>query len=158
LVYLKDEGSTFDAPIEFVWKYLFGGDAHDAAHHTTRQPSFQKVSEITFEYASERLLRGQWKPDRMRISMFPPLSVVSEWLEGVLEGSKMAYLYAPLGERTRIDVYGEFTSTTLDSTEIEATVREFLDSEFRDDEAVIRREWAKSKGGRGGASDSVTDG
>jgi hypothetical protein len=145
MVYLKDEGSEFDAPIDFVWKYIFGGEGHDAAHKTTRNPKFKKVSDITIEYASDRLLRGKWAPDRMRISMFPPISVVTEWLEGVLAGSKLVYVYRPNGEKTRIDVYGEFDSKTLPPGEVEAAAREFLQSEFDADAAAIKVEFQKTK-------------
>jgi hypothetical protein len=146
MVYLKDEGSVFDAPIGFVWEYIFGGEAHDSAHKTTRKPKFEKVSDITILYGSERLLRGAWAPDRMRISMFPPVSVVTEWLEGALAGSKLTYVYSPQGEKTRIDVYGEFTSKTLPPAEVEAAAREFLDSEFEADAPVIREAYRKRKG------------
>jgi hypothetical protein len=146
MVYLKDEGSEFEAPIDFVWKYIFGGEAHDGAHKTTRSPTFKKVSDITIEYGSERFLRGKWAPDRLRISMFPPVSVVTEWLEGVLAGSKLVYLYSPHGDKTRIDVYGEFTSKTLPADEVEAAAREFLENEFRDDAPAVKAAFLKSKG------------
>jgi hypothetical protein len=145
MVYVADEGSTFDAPIDFVWKYIFGGLDHDSAHTTTRHPKFEKVSEITILYGSERLLRGKWAPDRMRISMVPPVTVVTEWLEGVLAGSKFVYVYSPRGETTRIDVYGEFTSKTLPADEVEAAVREFLESEFAADAPAIRAAYAKQR-------------
>jgi hypothetical protein len=145
VVYLKDEGSIFEAPIDVVWKYIFGGEGHDSAHKTTRNPKFEKVSEITILYGSERFLRGKWAPDRMRISMFPPISVVTEWLDGVLAGSKFVYVYSPHGDKTRIDVYGEFTSKTLSPQEVEEAAREFLDSEFRDDAPAVRAMALKSK-------------
>jgi hypothetical protein len=145
MVWIEDKGSTFDAPIDFVWKYIFGGDAHDSAHKTTRNSKIGKVSDITISYGSERLLRGKWAPDQMRISMFPPVSVVTEWLEGALAGSKLVYVYTPVGEKTRIDVYGEFTSKTLPANEVEAAAREFLDTEFEADAPVIRQEFQKSK-------------
>ena len=145
MVYLKDEGSLFDAPIDFVWKYIFGGEAHDSAHKTTRNPKFEKVSDVTIIYSSERLLRGKWAPDRMRISMFPPVSVVSEWLEGALAGSKLTYVYSPHGDKTRIDAYGEFTSTTLTPAEVEAAAREFLENEYRDDAPAVRAGFLKDK-------------
>jgi hypothetical protein len=145
MVYLKDEGSVFDAPIDFVWKYLYGGEAHDAAHKTTRNGSLKKYSDITFLYSSERLLRGKWSADRMRISMFPPISVVTEWLEGVLEGSKLVYVYSPQGKKTRVDVYGEFTSKSLPPSEIESAAKEFLEMEFAADAPVIRAEFLKEK-------------
>lgn len=146
MVYLKDEGSVFDAPIDFGWKYIFGGEAHDSAHTTTRNPKFEKVSDVTIIYASERQLRGKWAPDRMRISMFPPVSVVTEWLEGALAGSKLVYVYSPAGEKTRIDVYGEFTSKTLPPEEVEAAAHEFLETEYSADAPVIRTEYLKVKG------------
>jgi len=145
MVYLVDEGSEFDAPIDFVWKYIFGGDAHDGAHTTTRNPKFKKVSDITIEYSSERLLRGKWAPDRMRISMVPPISVVTEWLDGALAGSTFTYVYRPNGEKTRIDVYGEFVSKTLPASEVEAAAREFLESEFDADAPAIKMEYQKQK-------------
>ena len=145
MVFVSDEGSTFDATIDFVWKYVFGAEGHDAAHTTTRNPQFAKVSEVTFTYASERLLRGKWSPDKMRISMFPPVSSVIEFLEGVLAGSKLVYVYSPKGEKTGIDVYAEFASDVLPADEVEAVGREFLDREFEDDAPVIRAEYRKLK-------------
>jgi hypothetical protein len=148
MVYVKDEGSTFDAPIDFVWKYMYSDLDHDKAHTTTRNPKFEKVSEITFIYGSERHLRGKWAPDRLRISMADPVAVVTEWLEGVLAGSKFVYVYSPQGGKTRIDVYGEFVSKTLPPEEVEAAAREFLESEFQADAPAIRAAYEKQQGAR----------
>lgn len=76
----------------------------------------------------------------------PPVSVVTEWLEGILEGSKLVYLYAPHGDKTRIDVYGEFTSKTLAPDEVEAAAREFLETEFDADAPAIRSGYLKTQG------------
>ena len=145
MVFVKDEGSEFDAPIDHVWKYLDDGDAHDAAHTTSRNPNFEKVSDITFTYSSERYLRGKWAPDKIRMTMLPPVAVAIEWLDGVLTGSKLVYVYKPKGEKTGIDVYGEFVSKTLPPSEVEATAREFLESEFRDDAPAVRARYLKTK-------------
>jgi hypothetical protein len=149
MVYLKDEGSAFDAPIDFVWKYIFGEEDHDSAHKTTRNSKFGEASEITNLYGSERYLRGKWAPDQLRISMFPPVSVVTEWLEGALAGSKLVYLYSPQGEETRIDVYGEFISKTLPPQEVEAAAREFLEPEFAADAPATRDSYLKQKASKG---------
>jgi hypothetical protein len=138
MVYVADEGSEFDAPIEVVWKYILGGENHDTQHKTTRNPKFEGVSDITMIYSAERNFRGKWAPDRMRISTFAPVSVVIEWLDGVLAGSKLVYVYSPRGTKTGIDVYGEFTSKTLAPAEVEAAAREWLESEFRDDAPALR--------------------
>ncbi len=144
MVYVKDEGSEFEAPIDFVWKYIFGGEGHDAAHKTTRKPTFKKVSDITIEYGSERYLRGRWAPDRLRITMVEPISVTTEWLDGVLAGSKLVYVYSPRGDKTGIDVYGEFVSKTLPQDQVELAAREFLESEFNADAPAIKAEYRKS--------------
>ena len=147
MVFLRDEGSVFDAPIDVVWEYMMG-DGHDAAHTTTRNPTFEKVSDLTIVYGSERFLRGKWAADKLRISMFPPVAVVTEWLEGVLAGSKFVYLYSPHRQRTRIDVYGEFSSKSLPPEEVEAAAREFLDTEYAADAPAVRAEGRKrTKGG-----------
>ncbi|MCI4327399.1 MAG: hypothetical protein L3K16_07185 [Thermoplasmata archaeon] len=138
MVFVQDEGSLFDAPIEVVWEYIFGGGDHDQQHPTTRNAKIESVSEVTLLYNAERKFRGKWGPDRLRISMFRPVSVVTEWLAGPLEGSKLVYLYSPLGPKTRIDVYGEFTSKTLPEGEVEAAAREWLAGEFRDDAPAVR--------------------
>ncbi len=151
MVYVRDEGSEFEAPIDFVWKYIFGGDAHDSSHTTARNPEFKQVSDITIEYGSERLLRGKWAPDRLRITMVEPIAVTTEWLEGVLAGSKLVYVYSPKGEKTGIDVYGEFTSKTLPPEEVEAAAREFLETEFAADAPAIKAGYAKAKASSGGS-------
>ena len=145
MVYIKDEGSTFDAPIDFVWKYLNDGDVHDAVHKTARNPKFEKVSDITFIYSSERLLRGEWAPDKMRLTMLPPVGIALEFLEGVLAGSKFVYIYSPNGEKTGIDVYGEFTSKQVPPGKVESVAREFLESEYRDDAPAIRAAYLAHK-------------
>lgn len=138
MVYVRDEGSVFDAPIDVVWSYIFGGGDHDSSHKSTRNPKFGKVSDITITYEAERNFRGKWAPHRLRISMVPPVTVVTEWLEGVLEGSKLVYVYSPEGAKTRIDVYGDFTSKTIPANEVEAAAREWLAGEFDDDALPVR--------------------
>ena len=148
MVWIEDTGSTFDAPIDFVWEYIFGGAGHDAAHTTTRNPKFAKVSDVTILYTSERWLRGTWAADQLRISMFPPVSVVTEWTKGVLAGSKFVYLYTAQGRRTGIDVYGEFTSKQLSRKQVTAAAREFLDSEFAADAPAIRASYRAARKAR----------
>lgn len=55
---------------------------------------------------------------------------------------------SPQGERTGIDVYGEFTSPTLPPEEVEAVAREFLATEFEADAPVIRAQYLKSRSNR----------
>jgi len=144
MVFVKDEATLFDAPLDFVWRYIYG-EGHDKVHTTTRKPKFEKISDVTFVYASERLLRGKWSADKQRISMFPPVCAVTEWIEGVLAGSKFVYVYSAHGEATRVDVYGEFTSPTLGPHEVESTALKFLEGEYNADAPAVRAQYLKER-------------
>ncbi|MCI4335010.1 MAG: hypothetical protein L3K04_05230 [Thermoplasmata archaeon] len=134
----EGEGSTFDAPIDNVWKYLLGSLDHDGAHATTRNPRFEEVSEISMIYAAQRKFHGTWAPGRMRISLVAPASIVTEWLAGPLAGSKLLDLYSPRGSKTQTDVHEELTSKPLPLEEVEAAAREWLESAFNDDAPAVR--------------------
>jgi hypothetical protein len=139
MVYIKDEGGTFDAPLDTVWKYIFGGGEHDKVHTTTRKGKFKSVSDCTFLYIAERNHKGKWIPEVMRISFFPPVAMVQEWVKGPYAGSKWVYLYSPQGKKTGIDVYGEFKSKTLSDAKLRTVVAKFLASEFKDDAPAVRK-------------------
>jgi hypothetical protein len=139
MVRIIDEGSIFDAPIETVWKFIFGGGDHDKVHTTTRNGKFQNVSDCTILYTAERNHGGKWRSETMRLSFFPPVATVQEWLKGPFAGSKWIYVYTPVGKKTRIDVYGEFTSKAMSPAKLRAFAKAFLDSEFADDAPAIRK-------------------
>ncbi|MHB1909510.1 MAG: hypothetical protein ACYCQJ_11680 [Nitrososphaerales archaeon] len=139
MVFIEDRGSVFDAPLEIVWKYLFDGEAHDKVHKSTRNSSFKPISKTSFFYSAERNFNGDWIPESIRQSVFPPLGMSTEWLEGPFAGSKMFYLYSPKGKnKTQIDVFGDFQSKTIPGDDLEPRVNKFLEREFRDDAPAVR--------------------
>lgn len=137
-VFIEDRGSLFDAPLDIVWQYLFSGEEHDRVHKSTRNPSFKPLSKTSFIYSSERNMGGDWIRESLRLSVFPPLGIATEMLEGPFAGSKMFYLYSPRGNKTQIDVFGEFSSKTIGPQDLEQTVRKFLETEFSEDSPAIR--------------------
>jgi hypothetical protein len=139
MVYLQDEGGVFDAPIDVVWKYIFGGGEHDKVHTSTRNSEFKNVSDCTILYTAERNYGGTWKRETMRISFFPPVAMVQELLEGPLAGSKWVYLYTAKGRKTGIDVYGEFKAKHLPAARVKKVALAFLASEFSEDAPAVRR-------------------
>ena len=146
MVFIEDKGSVFEAPLEVVWKYLFDGEAHDKVHKSTRNPSFKPISKTSFVYSSERDFDGNWIAESMRQSVFPPLGMSTEWLEGAFAGSKMFYLYSPKGNnKTQIGVFGDFQSKTIPDSDLEQSVRKFLEGEYSDDAPAIKDYAMKSK-------------
>ena len=150
MVFIKDEGSLFDAPIDVVWEYIFGGEGHDASHKTTRGAKMKALVESPFvlRYAAERKYGTRWVPETMRITFFPPVATVQELLNGPMAGSKWTYVYSPQGRRTRIDVHGEFRSRKFSERKLRQVATHFLENEFREDappvRALARKKRAKS--------------
>jgi hypothetical protein len=138
MIFIEDTGSLFDASVDTLWKYLFAGEAHDKAHHSTRNSSFKPLTKTSFIFSSERNLNGRWAPESLRMNVFPPLGMSTEMLEGPLAGSKMFYLYSPKGNKTQIDVFGEFKSEVFPADQLEQIVPKFLEGEFNEDVPAIR--------------------
>jgi hypothetical protein len=140
VVFIRDEGSEFDAPIDVVWEYIFGGEGHDASHRTTRGGKMKALFKGPFvlQYKAERQYGTRWIPETMRITFFPPVATVQELLDGPLAGSKWTYVYSPRGKKTRIDALGEFRSKKYKGAELKRVAVRFLANEFEEDAPHVR--------------------
>lgn len=138
MVRIKDEGSQFDAPLEVVWKFVQSPDVHREGHRTSRNARVKPLGENSMLLTMEQEMNGHWVRVANRVTVLPPLGVAIEVLEGPLAGSKMFYVYSSKGTKTGIDVYGEFVSSQIPASQLESTVREFLDVIYTEDAASIK--------------------
>lgn len=138
MVSVRDEGSYFEGSIQTVWRFLNMPKEHSEAHRSIRNRTVQPVGETSMVATMERNFRGGWVKVVSRLTVLPPLGHVQEFLEGPFAGSKMFTVYTAEGDRTRIDVYGEFVSPTIPPDEVEAAALAYLDESFREDAPVIR--------------------
>jgi len=137
MVHIKDEGSHFEAPIDKIWKYLEAED-HGPAHKSTRNQQMKPLAENSFILSQEQNMNGQWVKTANRITVFPPVAVSIEVIEGPLAGSKMINVYTPKGNKTGIDVYGEFVSKQIPAAQLEQAVRGNLEMVFNEDSAALK--------------------
>jgi len=138
MVQVKDEGSHFDVPVDVLWKYIQAPQDHGAAHPSSRNQQMKPLTETSFILSQEENMNGQWIKTANRITIFPPLGMSIEVLEGPLAGSKMINIYTPKGNRTGIDVYGEFVSKQIPGAQLEHAVRANLEMAFDQDVAGLR--------------------
>jgi hypothetical protein len=136
MVFIRDEGALFEAPIDTVWKYL-RSDSHGKAHAHIRNAKSERISDTSFVFSSERNRHGNWTKEAAHVTDFEPLGVAFEMI-GPHKGSKMFYVYTPKGEKTQIDVYGAFTSDVIPDERLEREVLEELEGEFNDDATMIK--------------------
>ncbi|HYA10630.1 MAG TPA: hypothetical protein VEH10_03030 [Thermoplasmata archaeon] len=137
MVHVKDEGSTFDAPLDTVWKYLQMPEDHNRTHKSRNFRS-KPLAENMMEMSWEANMDGSWVPLRTRLTALPPVGVAIEMLEGPMAGSKFFNIYTPMGARTGITVVGEFTSKMIPPAQLEASVRGFLEQVYNEDAAAIK--------------------
>jgi hypothetical protein len=144
VVFLRDEGSIYDATLDEIWTFVSSGDHHSSAHghaHAERTP----ISSAVGEYAWEQPWEGAPTRFKMRWTSFHPLGVAYQVLEGPFAGSHFFLYYEPLGPRTGVAVVGEFVAPTIEPDRIDAAVRRFFALEFDQDAAAIARDRATSR-------------
>jgi hypothetical protein len=143
MAHIEDKGSQFDASIEKIWAYLQSEDDHGESHKSTRNQVMKPINDTSFLLSMEQNMAGQWVKVENRITLFPPLGIAIEVLAGPMAGSKMVNVYTPKGEKTQIDVYGDFTSSQVPPTQLEPVVRGFLEQMYNEDAAAIKSFAAK---------------
>ena len=146
MVFLRDEGSVFNASLEEVWAFLDSGPAHSDGHHHTRVRR-ERRSDASGVYSWEIPFRGVPTEFTMRWTVYPPLGIVYEVLAGPFAGSTFFLYYTPLGTRTGVTVVGDFRSPTLPESETAGAVEEFFAREFEEDFAAIV-DWRRSRSSR----------
>jgi hypothetical protein len=135
MVYLIDEGSVFDAPIEKIWKYLASEDhRHPSLKNVSREVSGNSVI-IT----AERTVMGKTVKVKIKNTLYPPLGYVSEHLEGPTAGSRAFQYYTPKGDRTGVTIVGDFMISGLDEKTTRDAVMAQMQITFDEDNANLKR-------------------
>jgi hypothetical protein len=139
MVHIRDEGGRFDASIQTVWRYLNTGDIHGKVHTNSRNRQVKPIGDYTSMVMMELNWNGNWVKVVNRVTVLPPLGVVTEFIEGPFAGSKMFTVYSPEGiDRTAVEVYGEFLSPALPPEQIEAAARKWLEDSYLEDAPALK--------------------
>jgi hypothetical protein len=133
------EGSKFDAPIEMVWKYLQSPEAHGTAHQGSRNRAMKPINETSFVVSWEQNMGGSWVKVANRITVFPPLGMVAEAIEGPMTGSKMFTVYTPHGPKTEVSIYADMQAPSAPAGQLESMVRGAWEMAFNEDSEGIRQ-------------------
>lgn len=142
MVHIKDEGSHFDETLDTVWRFL-GADDHSKSHKGSRNREMKQLDPRTMELTQETEMGGHWVKTRDRITIYRPLGMSIEMLEGPMAGSKFFNYYSSKGGKTEVGVVGDFVSTQIPAAELERTVLQALEHVFQEDQAALRTFSAK---------------
>jgi hypothetical protein len=135
MVYILDEGSEFDAPIEKIWGYLQSeGHAHPSMKILKREMPSPNIVELT----SEREMNGKKFNTKVRITLYPPFGMVQEHLEGPTAGSKSFSYYTPKGNKTGITVVGDFKAEGMNEEDTKKAILAQMQVSFDEDNANLK--------------------
>ena len=133
MVFILDEGSVFNAPLDKIWK-LNASEGEHSHPSLKNQHAGHEGGYSTLSYETQ-LPDGSWAKHKSRVTVLPPLAVVFETIEGPLTGSKSIQFYTPKGDKTGVTVVGHWTSTMgVPDAILHQSVMGFLDTVFREDQ------------------------
>lgn len=133
------EGSKFDATVDVVWKYLQSPEEHGGAHKGSRNRAMKPINDSSFVVSWEQNMGGNnWVKFANRITVYPPLGMVSEQLEGPMTGSKMFTVYTPHGDKTEVSIFAEMQAKGMTEPQLEQMVRGAWESAYNEDSEGIR--------------------
>ena len=142
MVFVEDSGSVFDAQLDMVWKL---GEAHikegNRIHPNTRNNKSEILNETTFINSWEQVDDANGQNTRMKIrgTMYYPLGIAFEILEGPLVDSKYFVYYIPIdNNKTGVTVVGDFKSNMISEDKIKPIVLGFSERVFNEDVAYLK--------------------
>ena len=136
MVYILDEGSVFDAPIDKIWKYL-PSDNH--RHNSLKLISREMVNDNAVVITAERNIMGKMVRTKIKNTLYPPFGFVQEHLEGPTAGSKAFIYYVPKGNKTAITIVGDFVLSGMDEKTTRDAVMAQLQVVFDEDNANLKK-------------------
>ena len=136
MVFVRDEGSVYNAPLEDVWRFLSSGPSHSEAHHH-RNAEHKPLPGFYSEDTWEQDFEGKSEKFTVRWTALPPFGTAYDVLEGPFRGSKFFVYYRARGNKTRVTIVGDFVSPTIPAARVETAVLAFFAREFEEDSAAI---------------------
>jgi len=135
MVFLLDEGSVFDAPIDKIWNYLRSDDHQHPSMKILNREMVGNAVIIT----SERNMMGKTVRVKIKNTLFPPFGLVQEHLEGPTANSKAFLYYTPKGDRTGVTVVGDFAIEGMDEQRTKDTMMAQLQTTFDEDNENLKK-------------------
>src|SRR5579862_6832860 len=137
MVFVLDEGSVFDAPVDKIWRFMSTpGDHHKHASMTNRKFETDGNSTVlSFEAVGPG---GQKTLVKIKSTPLVPVGRMLEYIEGPLAGSKVMSYYVPMGQKTGITIVGEYVSKTIPEAQLKSVVMAQLEQSFNEDNENLK--------------------
>jgi heme-degrading monooxygenase HmoA len=141
--YQKDGVATFDAPVEQVFAYMSAGDHPHQAFRSHRLVSVagNLVTVAVEAYNPD----GSTTDVTVEHQLDPPNGIVTTMTGGHFDGARFTHSYTPLGDRTKVDLAGDFPALPgMSEADELAMIDGFLTTVFGEDAETLRT-WSPSR-------------
>ncbi len=140
MVHVRDDG-VFDAPIDKIWKYLNDDTpgVHNHAAITAAKTVEQKENAVVQEWDMRNPDGKTTRKETWKMVFNPPVGFEMESLAGVSKGTRYTNKYTPMGNKTRVEVDGEFRFQGMDEAATKKAALGFLAEVFDEDSATLRK-------------------
>jgi hypothetical protein len=140
MTHIKDEG-VFEAPLDKIWKYLQDQTPGVHNHKAIRamKPIEQKGSSMTVEIEFLNPDGKSTRKETWRFAYNPPQGFEMEALAGASKGTKYSHRYTSMGNRTRVEVEGEFHIQGMDEASTRQAALAFLSQVFDEDQFSLKK-------------------
>lgn len=137
VVHWKKEGITFDATPDKLFQYMsVGGHPHAAFKSHRLVGAAEGVVDVSAEV---------YNPDGSTFEMTiqhrldPPNGIETTFSGGPFDGARFVHAYTPVGERTKVDLEGDFPALPgMSETEELAMIDGFFNTIVDEDMATLR--------------------
>ena len=137
MVYVVDEGSEFDVPIDKIWRYNQSETEHNHPSMRNTQLSMEGQSMVlTYDSVGRD---GTTTKSKTKITPLPPVGFWVEMLEGGFAGTKFLNYYVPKGDRTAVTVVGDWASTSISQDKLKKAALDYLQMVFEEDSANLEK-------------------
>lgn len=140
MVRVRDDG-VFDAPLEKIWRFLQDTTHGTHEHRTIRATRVldQKGNVVTQE---AEVLNPDGKgthKESWKFVMNPPKGWDMEYLDGPMKGTRHAHTYTSMGDRTKVEVDGEFHIHGMDDESTKRAILDYFAEVFQEDSNSLKK-------------------
>jgi hypothetical protein len=138
MVQIRDDG-VFDAPVDKLWKYVNDQMLHNHASFKTTKVLDQKGNAMVVEADVANMGKPGTHKETWKFVWNPPKGFDMEYLTGPMQGSRHTHTYTPMGNRTKVEVVGDFKMQGMDEAMTKKAVLQYFAQVFEEDTAALRK-------------------
>lgn len=138
MVFILDEGSTFNAPLSKVWELQQSEGKH--SHPSQLNTKMSMDGEHPILNFDTKTPDGKLMNHTIRITNIPPVGFILEYTGGAMKGTTLVQYYIPKGNETGVTIVGDAVSSMpIPDQQLKSMVLQGLDAAYHEDVENLKK-------------------